>query len=92
MKINSRIRLQNPQFWIQIALAVGVPVGAYYGLTGADITTWGALWGVTINAFSNPYVLAMVGASIYNAIIDPTTRGINDSPRALRYKRPGGGV
>lgn len=88
MKINWRIRAKNPQFWLQIALAIVVPVGGYFGITGADVTTWIALWQVIVDAVSNPYVLFIIGVSLYNSVLDPTTRGFSDSRRALNYDEP----
>lgn len=88
MRINWKVRRRNPQFWIQIALAVVVPVGAYYGITGADVTSWGALFGIIVDALKNPYVLFMIGASVYNAIPDPTVKGVSDSEQALGYDKP----
>ena len=41
MKINWKVRIRNPQWWFSVALAVAVPIGAYYGLTGSDVTSWG---------------------------------------------------
>lgn len=88
MKINWKVRAKNPQFWLQIALAIVVPVGGYFGITGADVTTWLALWNVIVVAVSNPYVLFIIGVSLYNSILDPTTRGFSDSRRALNYDEP----
>lgn len=92
MKINWKIRAKNPQFWLQVALAIAVPIGGYFGITGADVTTWGALWNVIVDAVSNPYVLFIIGVSLYNSVLDPTTRGLSDSRRALNYDEPAEGV
>lgn len=88
MKINWTVRFKNPQWWAQIALAVILPVLGYYGMTGADITTWGAVWDTFLRAISNPYVLVLAAVSAYNAIVDPTTAGIGDSTQALTYDTP----
>lgn len=92
MKINWKVRAKNPQFWLQVALAIAVPIGGYFGITGADVTTWGALWNVIVDAVSNPYVLFIIGVSLYNSVLDPTTRGLSDSRRALNYDEPAEGV
>lgn len=91
MKINWKVRASNPHFWVQVALAIGVPVGAYFGITGADVTSWASLWSIVTGALSNPYVLATVAISVYNTVTDPTTKGIGDSARALRYDEPNDG-
>ena len=90
MKINLKVRAKNPAFWVQIALAVGTPVLAYFGLTGADMTTWARVAQTCMQAVSNPYVCMLVTVSVYNALQDPTTPGIGDSARAMTYKKPGG--
>lgn len=88
MRINWKVRRKNPQFWLQTALAVAVPIGAYYGITGADITSWSALGGVLADALRNPYVLFTIGVSVYNAIPDPTVAGLSDSTQAMTYSEP----
>lgn len=88
MKINWLVRIKNPQWWFSVILAVVVPVGAYYGITGSDITSWGIFFSTLKAAVLNPYVVFSVIASVWNAIIDPTTSGISDSTNALTYKKP----
>ena len=90
-KINLKIRLKNPVFIAQIVLAVLTPILAYAGLTAQDLTTWGALGKLLLNAVSNPYVLSLVIVSVWNAINDPTTSGVADSERALNYTEPKNG-
>ena len=69
-------------------ISIGAPILAYFGLTAADITTWAALGRVLLEAVSNPYVVGLVLVSLYNALIDPTTKGIRDSAQALTYEKP----
>lgn len=88
MKINWTVRLKNPSFWVSVAIAVITPILAYKGITAQDITTWAALGDMLIQAVSNPYILMLVAASVYNAVIDPTTTGITDSANALTYTEP----
>ena len=88
MKINLKVRLKNPVFIAQIILAILTPILAYAGLTMQDITTWKALGDLIINALSNPYVLGLAGVSVWNAINDPTTKGVGDSVNALLYDKP----
>ena len=88
MKINWRVRLNNPHFYAQIVLAVLLPILAFMGLTLQDLTTWLELANVLLNAVSNPYVLGLVVVSVYNAVSDPTTKGVSDSKQALTYKVP----
>lgn len=88
MKINWKVRLKNPYFIVQILLAIGAPLLAYYGLTAQDLTTWGSVFYLVVDALSNPYVLGLIAVSVYNALLDPTVAGLSDSQRALRYDRP----
>lgn len=88
MKINWKVRFKNPYFIVQIILAIGAPLLAYYGLTAQDLTTWGSVFNLVVNALSNPYVLGLIAVSVYNALLDPTTAGLSDSEQALTYKNP----
>ena len=88
MKINLRVRKNNPMFWFQLFLSVAVPIGAYFGITGKDVTSWSLLGRLLFDAISNPYVLFTVLVSVYNALLDPTTKNIGDSEKAMKYKKP----
>ena len=88
MNINWRVRIKNPAFWVSIAIAIVTPILAYFGLTAQDMTSWGAIWDVVVQAVSNPYVILTVAVSVYNAIVDPTSTGVTDSSRALQYNAP----
>lgn len=83
MKINWKVRFKNPLFVAQLGMSILVPILAYAGLTVQDLTTWKALGNLLLGAFSNPYVLGLVAISVYNAVLDPTTRGLNDSLNVL---------
>jgi len=86
--INLKVRIKNPLFLAQLVLAVGAPVLAYGGLTAADLTTWGTVGKLVLDALSNPYVLALVAVSVFNALNDPTVAGLADSKQARRYEYP----
>ena len=86
--INWKVRFANPEFWKSIALAVFVPLLAYYGMNWADMTTWATIGELFVQAVQNPVVVLSVVVSVYNAIIDPTTKGIGDSEQALTYTEP----
>lgn len=88
MKINLKVRFNNPMFWIQLVLSVMTPILSYMGLTNADLTTWSKLGDVLYQAVSNPYVLSLVAVSVYNSLLDPTTKGFKDSENALTYNKP----
>lgn len=86
--INWKVRVKNPVWWAQMALAVFTPLLAYGGLTAQDMTSWGAVLDLLKQAVTNPYVLGLVVVSVWNAVNDPTTSGVSDSSQALSYDRP----
>lgn len=88
MKINWEVRIKNPYFWIQIGVALLMPILAYLGLAVEDLTTWGKVGQVLLEAVLNPYVLGLVVVSVFNAIQDPTTKGLSDSENAMTYTEP----
>ena len=88
MSINLRVRFKNPVFYVQLILSVLTPIMGYMGITATDLTSWSVLGDVLLKAISNPYVLSLVAVSVYNSLIDPTTKGVGDSARALTYDKP----
>ena len=82
--MNWKVRLRNPVFWVQIVVSAFAAVLAYAGLTAADLTTCALL----CNAVRNPYCLFLVLSSVWNAVNDPTTKGVADSERARQYTIP----
>lgn len=88
MQINWKVRIKNPLFWAQVALAILMPILAYLGIAVEDLTSWSILGATLLEAVKNPYVLGLVVVSVWNAINDPTTKGISDSTRAMTYDKP----
>lgn len=86
--INWKVRLKNPVFWVHILMAVAMPILAYFGLTAQDMTSWTVVEETLLQAVSNPYVWGIVAVSVWNAVNDPTTKGLSDSTRALAYTKP----
>ncbi|PAD70749.1 holin [Bacillus sp. 7586-K] len=87
-KINWKVRIHNPIFIGQILLSIIVPILGYYGLTAEDITSWTKLFEVLWDAVLNPYVVFLIVVSLWNAINDPTTKGVSDSELAKSYNQP----
>lgn len=75
-------------FVAQVITSFLLPILAYAGLTFQDVTSWPILGGILMDAISNPYVLSIVIVSVYNTIVDPTTKGFKDSKLALTYSKP----
>lgn len=88
MKINWKVRAKNPQFWINLVTSIVGIMLAYFGLNWGDMTTWKAFGELFIEAFKNPVVVFSMLACIWNAINDPTTKGLDDSKQALTYTEP----
>lgn len=88
MKINWKVRLKNPMFWVGIAVAVVATVMTQLGLSFESITSWQAFFNAMLDAVSNPVVVVAIITAVYNAIIDPTTKGVCDSKQALEYEKP----
>lgn len=88
MQINWKVRIKNPLFWVQVGLAVLMPILAYLGITIDELTSWSILGATLFEAVKNPYVLGLVLVSVWNAINDPTTSGLSDSTQAMTYNTP----
>ena len=91
MKINWKVRVKSPQFWIGILGVVASPVLAYYGLDYADLTTWESIGNVLQQFFTNPFLIGTVGMAVLSFIgvlSDPTTKGVSDSEQAMEYEKP----
>lgn len=86
--INLKVRFKNPVFLAQLGMAILLPILAYFGLTVEDMNSWSTLGKTLFDAISNPYVVSLVIVSVWNAINDPTTSGINDSEIAMTYTKP----
>lgn len=86
--INWKVRFKNPVFIAQLVMAVLLPILTYFGMSTEDLTSWSILGNTLLKAISNPYVIAMIAVSVWNAINDPTTSGVSDSEKALNYDEP----
>ena len=88
MKINFKVRFKNPIFLAQLAMSILLPILSYMGLTVQDLTSWSLIGNALFEAIKNPYVLGLVAVSVWNALNDPTTKGVGDSENALGYTVP----
>jgi phi LC3 family holin len=86
--INWKVRFQNKTFLLQMLGALFIPLLAYQGLAAEDLTTWSSVGDLFLKAFTNPYLLSITVWSVFNAITDPTVKGIGDSARAKKYNKP----
>ena len=88
MQINWKVRIKNPYFIAQVLVAIFLPILTHLGLNWEDLTTWAALWHILVEAVKNPVIVVAVVVSVFNAITDPTTKGMGDSDRAMTYEDP----
>lgn len=81
--INWKVRIRNKQFWISLIPALAMVVQAVAALFGftIDLTTLTGKIVAVVNAVF--VVLAILGI-----VVDPTTAGVGDSARAMRYEEP----
>lgn len=86
--MNFTVRAKNPVFWAQIFAVVAAQIMAYFGLTGADFTTWPMVWETAVKAVQNPYLMLCVLVAVLGVLNDPTTAGLSDSARAKGYDKP----
>lgn len=81
--INWKVRFANENFWLGFIPAVGLLLSLILDLFGVQFDANGIvtkLLGIVKALFA---VLAIVGI-----VNDPTTNGLSDSERALRYEQP----
>lgn len=90
MKINWKVRFSkdNITFILRFIGALAIPVLAYLGLELKDLTSWNMVLDVLQSFISNPYLVILTVVNALNMTIDPTTKGITDSEKALSYTEP----
>ncbi|WP_414055180.1 phage holin [Macrococcus equi] len=76
--INWKIRFINPQFIFAISKSFIISLITYTGLTETDLSSWPAFWSVLLGVMSNPVMLLNMADAMYNAVIDFTTKGMQD--------------
>lgn len=88
LQINWLLRFKNPVFVASFVMAIISPMLMYMGLNIQDLTTWKGLWDVILSALGNPYCLGMVLVNVYNTVLDPTTKGVNDDEEVMNQNEP----
>lgn len=81
MKINWKVRLKNPVFWLTVIPAV---ITFVYTVLGAVGVVPSLSEDVVVNI-----VTALISAlTTIGVLVDPTTKGVGDSERAMSYDTP----
>lgn len=84
MKINWKVRLKNPVFWLTVIPAVIALVYTILGLLGIVPT-------ISEDTLVNAATAIISALTTIGVLIDPTTKGVGDSDRALTYEEPSDG-
>ena len=84
-KINWKVRFKNKTFLLSLWALIVVLSQQIASLFGADITIYSAEVTAIVET-----VLTVLG--LLGVVHDPTTQGISDSERAMKYDKPGGDV
>ena len=81
MKINWKVRLKNPVFWLTVIPAV---ITFVYTVLGAVGVVPSLSEDVVVNI-----ITALISAlTTVGVLVDPTTKGVGDSERAMGYDVP----
>ncbi|MBQ5823211.1 MAG: phage holin [Clostridia bacterium] len=81
MKINWKVRLRQPAFWIA---TIPVMITFVYSV----LALAGIVPSITEDAVQNLFITAVSLLAQLGIIVDPTTRGIGDSEQAMSYNKP----
>lgn len=84
MKLNVNVRFRNVWFWI----GIGATILAAMGVEPETFVSWPLVWQAIVDLVKNPFQLGCVILAVLGVVIDPTTKGVSDSERALTYKTP----
>lgn len=85
MKINWKVRLKNPVFWLTVIPAVIALVYTVLGLFGVVPT-------ISEDVLVNAVTAIITALTTVGVLIDPTTKGVGDSDRAMTYEAPSDGA
>jgi phi LC3 family holin len=84
MKINWKVRIKNPTFWITIVPAI---VTVVYAI----LSIFNVIPAVAEETIVKGFMAFMSVLATLGIVVDPTTKGISDSERAMNYEKPCGG-
>lgn len=81
MKINWKVRLRQPAFWVA---TIPVVISFVYSvLAMAKIVP-----SITEDNIQNLFVAVVAVLAQFGITVDPTTKGVSDSERAMKYDKP----
>ena len=83
MKINWKVRIKNPVFWLTVIPAVIALAYTVLGLFGVVPT-------ISEDVLVNAVTAIISALTTVGVLVDPTTKGVGDSDIALTYEEPSG--
>ena len=84
MKLNFKIRLKNKAFWVTVIPALFMFLQTLMSALGTSIDLTEAE-----NITTSLIDVVFMGLTVLGVIVDPTTKNISDSERALNYTELG---
>ena len=81
MKINLKVRMKNPVFWLTIIPAVATCIYTVLGVFDIVPT-------ISEETVVNGFTALVTALTMLGVLVDPTTRGVSDSERAIDYTEP----
>lgn len=84
MKLNWKVRIKNPYFWLGLIAVILAAIG----VSPESLTSWPILYAQIRTLLSNPFAVGCVIVAVLGYINDPTTSGLSDSRQAMGYKTP----
>ena len=81
MKINWKVRIKNPVFWVTV-------IPSLVSVVYLVLSVLGVTPSISESALVDA-LLAVVGAlTTVGVLVDPTTKGVSDSTQAMGYEKP----
>lgn len=84
MKLNWKVRIKNPYFWIGLIAMFLCAIG----IDASTLTSWKTLLDALRDFISNPFLVGSVIVALITYVNDPTTAGLGDTKAALSYSKP----
>lgn len=83
MKINWKVRIKNPTFWLTV-----IPATVSFVYT--VLMLFGVTPAISESAMINGLAAIVTGLTAIGVLVDPTTAGVSDSKQAMTYTQPKG--
>ena len=84
MKLNWKVRIKNPYFWLGLIAVILAAVG----VSPESLTSWPILYAQIRALLGNPFAVGCVIVAVLGYINDPTTSGLSDSRQVMGYEKP----